>query len=103
MAKPADGARLERFFANAVAGRRSLETRVGRVVMDRTNALGLSETEADVLRRSALGQSRGEIAASRGTSEHTIRTQIGRILGKTGHGSFFSAVGDILREVARRP
>ncbi|HEY3820641.1 MAG TPA: response regulator transcription factor [Polyangiaceae bacterium] len=101
--KPIDRERLGRFLrmAASLRPRTSLPSRVDRVVSARAAAVGLSETEADVLRRSALGESRQEIARARGTSEQTIRTQIGRMLAKTGDGSLLASIGNVLREVAR--
>ena len=101
--KPIEKKHLDRFLrlASSLQLQDSLPTRVARVIRARAVVAGLTETEADVLGRSALGESRQEIAHARGTSEQTIRTQIGRMLTKTGHGSLFSAVGAVLREVAR--
>jgi DNA-binding CsgD family transcriptional regulator len=73
---------------------------VERLARTRAHACGLTNAESDLLRRSALGESRSEIADARGTSEHTIKTQIARLLHKTGDGSLHEAVERLLREVA---
>lgn len=45
----------------------------------------LTDAEVAVLRGFLHGRERGEIAAERGTSEETIKKQIGSLLRKTGH------------------
>jgi DNA-binding NarL/FixJ family response regulator len=61
---------------------------------------GLSEAECDVLVRLALGETREEIAAGRGTSIHTVKKQCEKISKKTGGLRFHAAAARLVREVA---
>jgi DNA-binding NarL/FixJ family response regulator len=61
---------------------------------------GLSEAECDVLIRTALGESRDEIAAGRLSSAQTVKKQCTGILRKTQDGTLQQAVTRLLREVA---
>ena len=61
----------------------------------------LSTAGTDVLRHAVRGQVRGEIAADRGTSLHTVKNQIADILRRTGDDTLQAAVSRLLREVVR--
>jgi len=64
---------------------------------------GLSPGEAEVLSRSAQGQSREQIARARGVSELTVKTQVSCLLEKTSDPTLPDAVARLLREVAGKP
>jgi DNA-binding NarL/FixJ family response regulator len=95
--KPVATKRIEQFLKDAV----SLESHVSRALRQWTDRYGLSEAEADVLRRSALGESQSVIATARGVSRETIKTQVATLLGKTGDESLQTAAGRLLRDVAK--
>jgi len=62
---------------------------------------GLTEIQAEILRRAALGETRSEITKARGCSELTIKTHIRNLLARTGDRAFHAALVRLLREVAR--
>jgi DNA-binding CsgD family transcriptional regulator len=74
---------------------------VSLVLQDWTGRYGLSEAEADLLGRTALGESRRTIAEARDTSPETVKKQIAHLIGKTGDDSLHSAAERLLRDVAR--
>jgi DNA-binding NarL/FixJ family response regulator len=61
---------------------------------------GLSGAECDVLVRFALGETREEIAAARGTSTLTVKKQCEKISKKTGGLRIHTAAARLVREVA---
>jgi DNA-binding NarL/FixJ family response regulator len=61
---------------------------------------GLSEAEADVLRRTALGEHRQAIAEARCCSPLTIKAQVANLLRKCGDDTLSAAVSRLLRAVA---
>lgn len=95
--KPVVTERIEQFLRDAV----SLDRRVGRSLEEWVWRYGLSEAEANLLRRAALGESKGTIAARRDTSKETIRKQVASLLAKTGDDSLQGAANRVLRDVAR--
>ena len=62
----------------------------------------LSDAEADVLLRAALGRPREAIAEARGCSPATIRTHITNLLKKMGDEALHMAVARLLRDVGIR-
>jgi hypothetical protein len=60
----------------------------------------LTEAERDILLRSALGDRRDAIAAARGVSVLTLKTQIATMLRKSEEDYLQTAVATLLREVA---
>jgi DNA-binding NarL/FixJ family response regulator len=62
---------------------------------------GLSKGLVDVLERAALGETRDAIAADRGSSRQTVRSQASTLLRRTGDKSLDLAVGRLLRDVVR--
>jgi len=95
--KPVVTGRIEQFLRDAT----SLDAAVSLVLQEWTTRYGLSEAEADLLGRTALGESRRTIAAARDTSPETIKKQIANLLGKTGDDSLHAAAERLLRDVAR--
>jgi DNA-binding NarL/FixJ family response regulator len=92
--KPLDVERVARFLKEAsVPAARVLEL-VGRWAI----RYRLSEAETDVLRRAALGEDRKMIAASRSSSEQTIKKHVTNLLRRTGDASLHAAVERLLRE-----
>jgi DNA-binding NarL/FixJ family response regulator len=75
----------------------SLERRIAIAVQSRR----LSKTLSDIVKRSALGETRGAIAEARGTSVKTVENQAAKAAELTGEGSFHTLIENVLREVAR--
>jgi DNA-binding NarL/FixJ family response regulator len=94
--KPFDPGRIRRFLADATSIAPRLEPALAGWIAD----FGLSEAEADVLRRAALGAGTSAIASGRKTSELTVRKHIVNLLRRTGDRSFHAAVERLLRELA---
>ena len=76
LVKPVRPDLLATFFRDALSPAR----RVNIALCSWTHRYGLHEAETDVLRRSALGQERAEIALVRGTTLQTIQKQITGLL-----------------------
>ena len=95
--KPVVTERIEQFLSLAP----SLECRLGRGMTEWVARYGLSEAEADLLRRAALGENHGTIAAHRDTSKWTIKKQIRTLLAKTGDDSLQLAAGRLRHEAAQ--
>jgi DNA-binding NarL/FixJ family response regulator len=95
--KPVVTERIEQFLKDAV----SLGARLAPALRQWAARCGLSEAETDLLRRTALGESKSAIAAARAVSPETIKTQIGTLLDKTGDASLQVAAGRLLRDVAK--
>jgi two-component system response regulator DevR len=95
--KPVVTERIEQFLKDAA----SLETRLAPALRLWAARYGLSDAETDLLRRTALGESKGRIAEARGVSRETIKTQVATLLDKTGDESLQAAAGRLLRDVAR--
>jgi DNA-binding NarL/FixJ family response regulator len=94
--KPATTALLEAFI-------RSASSLVERLAMEADRwqeRYGLTGAEREVLLRSALGESRAKIAAARGSSVLTVKTQCDNIRKKSGDRSLHDAVGRLVRDVA---
>jgi len=96
VAKPVHKARITRFLS----ARPEFSLRLQGAVQLWRNRYGLSEAEADVLARSAAGETREAIAAARHCSPLTLKSHIANLLGKTDDDSLFVAVGRLLRMVA---
>jgi DNA-binding NarL/FixJ family response regulator len=93
--KPFAVERIKRFLADAT----SVASRLEPAFRAWVASYDLSEAEADVLWRSALGASRSSIASARDTSELTIKKQVANLLRRTGDGSLHAAVERLLRDV----
>ena len=85
--KPVATERIEQFLKDAA----SMEARLSPALHLWAARYGLSEAETDLLRRTALGESKSAIAAARAVSPETIKTQIGTLLDKTGDQPFQGA------------
>jgi two-component system response regulator DevR len=96
VAKPVHKARITRFLM----ARPEFSLRLQRVVELWRKRYGLSEAEADVLRRSAAGETREGIADARRCSRLTVKAHVANILAKTADETLFAAVGRVLRIVA---
>ena len=94
--KPASSSLIENFVRSAA----SLRERLAGAANLWRERHGLSEAEAGVLLRSALGESRLEIAAARGSSVLTVKKHCERIVKKTGARFYHEAVSGLVREVA---
>jgi two-component system, chemotaxis family, CheB/CheR fusion protein len=95
--KPVQAERVGRFLEDAL----SIAPRVERAVQGVALACGLSDAEADIVRRAALGESRATIAQARRSSEATVKRQVANVLRLTGDASLHALVERILRDVAR--
>jgi DNA-binding NarL/FixJ family response regulator len=93
--KPVVTGRIEQFLRDAMR-----DNSISLVLQAWRIRYGLSEAEADLLGRTALGESRRAIAAARDTSAETIKKQIAHLLGKTGDDSLHAAAERLLRDVA---
>jgi DNA-binding NarL/FixJ family response regulator len=94
--KPVSTALIETFIRAAT----SLRDRLATVADAWRERYGLTEAERDVLHRSALGESRLEIAAARSSSILTVKKHCEKIVKKTQVRSYHEAVGRLVREVA---
>jgi DNA-binding NarL/FixJ family response regulator len=94
--KPASTSLIETFIRSA----QSLRQRLARAAVTWRERHALSEAESDVLLRSALGESRPEIASARSSSILTVKKHCERIVKKTGARSYQEAVAGLVREVA---
>jgi DNA-binding NarL/FixJ family response regulator len=95
--KPVVTDRIEQFLKDAV----SLGARLAPALRQWAARYALSEAETDLLRRTALGESKSAIAAARGVSRETIKTQVATLLDKTGDSSLHAAAERLLRDVAK--
>lgn len=93
LVKPLELERLAVFLEDSI----SLSRRLDIALRSRC----LSETLTDILKRSALGETREAIALARGRSRKTVENQIERVRELTGQPSFQALVASVLREVAR--
>jgi DNA-binding NarL/FixJ family response regulator len=94
--KPVTSSLLQAFLQSAA----SLPERLASAAHGWRARYGLSEAECDVLVRLALGETREEIATSRGSSALTVKKQCERISKKTGGLRFYVAAARLVREVA---
>jgi DNA-binding NarL/FixJ family response regulator len=94
--KPVSSSLLEAFIRSTV----SLRERLARAADSWRKRYGLSESECDVLYRSALGESRSEIATGRNCSILTVKKHCERIVKKTGARFHHEAAARLVREVA---
>lgn len=95
--KPVVTERIEAFLRDAT----SLESGISLAARQWAARYGLSEAQTDLLRRTAMGETKSQIAAARGTSRETVKTQVAALLGKTGDDSLHVAAERLLRAVAR--
>jgi DNA-binding NarL/FixJ family response regulator len=79
-----------------------LDARVAPVVAVWAERYGLTDSEGDVLRRCALGESREAIVAARGTSMLTLQKHASNMLRRTLDESLQAAAARLLREVLER-
>ena len=96
VAKPVHKERITRFLM----AHPEFSQRLQQAVDTWRKRYALSEAEADVLGRSAAGETREAIAEVRRCSPLTIKTHVANLLGKTDDDSLFAAVGRLLRFVA---
>ena len=94
--KPVAAERINRFLSDTTSVASRLEAVLGGWV----SRYYLSDAEADVLRRAALGESKGAIASARGSSELTVKRHVVNLLRRTRDASMHAAVERLLREVA---
>jgi DNA-binding NarL/FixJ family response regulator len=94
--KPLRAPILERFLANTS----SLSLRIAKTSRAWTIVYGLTDAEADVLRRCALGESRELIAAARGSSALTLQKHVSNLLRRTRDESLQAAAARLLRDAA---
>ncbi len=97
--KPFDSDRIQRFLADAT----SLGSRLEPALHGWAESYGLSEAEADVLRRAALGAGTSAIASGRQSSELTVKKHVVNLLRRTGDRSLHAAVERLLREMVVVP
>jgi DNA-binding NarL/FixJ family response regulator len=93
--KPVSGSLLEAFIRSTV----SLRERLASAADGWRKRYGLSQSERDVLYRSALGESRLEIASGRNSSILTVKKHCERIVRKTGSRFHHEAAARLVREV----
>ncbi|HEX8789933.1 MAG TPA: response regulator transcription factor [Polyangiaceae bacterium] len=97
--KPVQQARIVKFLVT----HQDFGARLDRTIGAWRSRYTLSDAEADVLRRAALGETRDEIAAARECSVLTVKTHVTNLLQKTGDASLHAAVGRLLRATAGDP
>ena len=95
--KPITTERIEHFLRDATA----LDRRLERGLKDWVARYRLSEAEADLLRRAALGEDNSTIATGRRTSQKTVKNQVKTLLAKTGDDSLLLTAARLLRDLAR--
>jgi DNA-binding NarL/FixJ family response regulator len=74
---------------------------VEQIVQAWTSQDGLSDAEADILRRAALGEDRAAIGKARNCSQQTINKHVVNLLRRTRDRTLHAATERLLREVAR--
>jgi DNA-binding NarL/FixJ family response regulator len=97
LTKDADRREISRALQSAAAGHTVLTTEAAAMLLAGANAVprsgspvavelpdGLTSREAEVLKLLAAGLSNGEIARDLFISEHTVKTHINHVFGKTG-------------------
>jgi DNA-binding NarL/FixJ family response regulator len=98
LVKPIPGARIELFATRAASASRPVFEYVHGAVRAWCIQHGLSEAEADILRRAALGEDRESIAVARQASPATVQKQVSSLLRRTGHLNLQAAVAQLLRD-----
>ena len=96
VAKPVHKDRITRFLM----AHPEFSQRLQQAVETWRKRYALSDAEADVLSRSAAGETREIIAEARHCSPLTLKTHVANLLGKTDDDSLFVAVGRLLRFLA---
>ncbi len=94
--KPPVAGRIDRFLRSAA----SFSTRLTTLAGAWAERYALSEAEADIVRRSALGEGTAAIAAARDSSRLTVKKQVSCLLRKTGDSSLHAAVYRLVVEAA---
>jgi DNA-binding NarL/FixJ family response regulator len=94
--EPVDVGVVDRFLEKAAA----FPARIGRASRRWADLYGLTNAEADVLRRAALGEGREAIVEARESSPLTLQKHVSNLLRRTQDDSLQSAVARLLREVA---
>jgi len=92
--KPIDAICLERFMCSKEPLCERID-RQARVWRERDE---LTDSEEDILRRAASGESRDAIASARGSTVPTVKRQIWSLLQKTADESLHAAVERLIRE-----
>lgn len=95
--KPVDSERIERFVHDVA----QVACRLEPAIRDWVSRHALSDAQADVLRRAALGENKDGIASARCCSAHTVQKHVADLLHRTGDRSLQAAVSRLLRDVAR--
>jgi DNA-binding NarL/FixJ family response regulator len=96
--KPYEFERFARFFRDASVYDRGTTDPIDDVVQDWALRYGLSTADADVLRKTAAGETCEWIAGSRATAASTVKSQWKRIREKTGEPTIGSVVNRLLHE-----
>jgi len=96
VAKPVRKDRITRF----VTAHPEFSQRLQQAVEIWRKRYALSDAEADVLGRSAAGETREVIAEARHCSLLTLKSHVANLLSKTDDDSLFAAVGRLLRFLA---
>ena len=94
VAKPVESERIDRFLREGQSPVHAADFVVDAWIL----RYDLSAAEGEVLRKAILGDSKGDIAAARGSSMLTVKKQIANALKKTGDGSLLAAAQRLLRE-----
>lgn len=94
--KPLKRERLVQFVEEAM----SMPERLHQVVRQWRARYRLTDAEADILLRSAKGESRMQIAGARGSSPATVKRQIAEVLRKTADDSLTDGVLRLMRQAA---
>ena len=104
--KPIEKAQLEAFARHGRLSYAepdpSLNGRAALVIEEWGRRHGLTAIEKDILTQGVRGSTRVQIAASRGTTESTIKSQIAGLKKKTKDRTLRHAVVRVLREAAQR-
>jgi DNA-binding NarL/FixJ family response regulator len=97
LVKPGNGDDLRNFVIESIRRGRSMPVALW------AKRYKLTHAETSILRAAANGWSRDQIAARRKTSLKTTKTQIHKMLSKTGDASLIAAAARLLREARGRP
>lgn len=104
--KPIEKAQLQAFARHGRLSSpepgRSLNCGAGLVIEEWGVRHGLTAIEKDILAQGVRGSTRAEIAAMRGTTESTVKSQIASLKKKTNDRTLRHAVVRVLREAVQR-
>ena len=74
-------------------------SRIDALVAEWESQYELTKAESAVFALAAHGTARPDLARERGVTDHTINSQVERVLEKTGHSSLDTAVNCLLRMI----